>query len=102
MTYFNTNRLTGRALHQAIASAKGQNEDVLAIFANVGRALTPSDVHARCVRAGRRWPITSVRRAISTLTEDAKLRRTEALKPGPLGMPEHLWELATPQQELAL
>jgi hypothetical protein len=92
--FFNTNRRTGRELHQAIALAKGQNEAVLVIFANAGRPMTPSEVRSHCLRAGRRWPIVSIRRAITTLTKEHKLRKTDTLKPGPEGAPEHLWERA--------
>jgi hypothetical protein len=92
--YFNSNRLTGRDLHQAIASARFQNDAVLVIFANASRALTPSEVRAMCLRAGRRWPIASIRRAITTLTKEHKLRKTDTRKPGPEGAPEHLWERA--------
>lgn len=90
MTYFNTNALTGDHLHNAILVAENQEEAVLAIMSN-GRLWSPSEVWKVGERAGRKWLLTSVRRAISVLEHDGTLTKTDTTIPGPYGKPEHCW-----------
>ena len=53
-----------------------------------------------CESAGRRWPLTSIRRAITNLTTDERLVRLDFQRTGIYGRPEHLWAVATPQRPL--
>jgi hypothetical protein len=93
--YFVTTRLTPDELQQAIARATCQDEIVLSLF-RCHRRLTPSQCHALYVRATGKGttPATSIRRAITVLTGERVLRKTDTQVPGPLGSPEHCWELA--------
>ncbi|GAB3744916.1 hypothetical protein [Lysobacter olei] len=91
MTYFNTSRLTGAELAQAIADAAKQEDAVLAIYANARGPLSPADVWGQCNAAGKHWPLTSIRRAITVLTKDGRLTQLELQKQGIYGKPEHLW-----------
>ena len=40
------------------------------------------------------WPITSIRRALSDLTSECKLTKTDNKKLGPYGKHEFTWKLA--------
>lgn len=99
-TYFNTTGLIGEELRDAVESACTQNDTVLAIYRNSFGPLSPSDVWAQCRHAGRDWPLTSVRRAISTLTGDGLLVKLDAQKPGVYAKPEHFWHYSGFQQDL--
>lgn len=94
--FWNTTGLTGDELRAAIVAAKRQEDAVLAIYKAHGRALSPSDVWGIGTRAGRKWLLTSVRRAISNLSagDAAPLWRTERSKTGMHGSRERLWALA--------
>lgn len=89
--YFNTTRLKGDELRAAIRQAEKQEAAVLVIYENAVRPLSPSQVWHLCWQAGKQWPVTSVRRAIHTLTDRELLCKTDQLVRGPYRMPEHLW-----------
>lgn len=91
MSYFNTTRLRGADLVRAIADAAKQEDAVLAIYANATGPLSPSDVWGQCNAAGKHWPLTSIRRAITDLTEAGKLIQMDEQKTGIYRRPEHLW-----------
>lgn len=95
-SYFNTTRLTGEALRDAIRAAEKQDETILTIYRNARGPLSPSDVWAQCERAGKGWPLTSVRRAITNLTAADALVRLDEQKAGIYGKPEHLWRTPLP------
>jgi|SRR5580698_2987621 hypothetical protein len=88
-SYHNTNNLAGAELHKADQCAKGQESDILAFFrARPGMYLTPEDASAAL---SARTPLTSVRRAISNLTEKGYLRKTTAMRKGKYGKAIHHW-----------
>jgi len=97
VSFHNTTGLTGRQLIAASRVAKGQEAAVLEVFHAAGRALSPSEVHARMPG---RVLLTSVRRAISNLTNAGALVKLDQVQPGPFGQPEHLWQLPAGQGEL--
>ena len=91
MTYYNTNIEAGLVLTNSQRIALNQNQLVLEVFtqnANIG--FTPDEVHDIVPGYG---PITSIRRAISTLTKDGKLTKTEELRKGMWGKQTHVWRL---------
>lgn len=90
MTFYQTVDLDPDSLRAAIVQAKRQEDAVLAIFQRLRRPLTPSDVWAITKAAGKRWPLTSVRRALSDLPQ---LHKTDRLRLSPYGRPEHHWAL---------
>lgn len=94
--YFQTTPLTVDEVRDALRSAKSQEVAILAVFRRLHRsALTPSYVHSVFQRIGRKWPITSIRRAMSVLAaDDGPLIKTDMVVRGPQGRPEHLWRLA--------
>jgi hypothetical protein len=68
-----------------------QSEQILKFFrSNPRYHFTPFDV---AIRTGLRAPITSIRRAITDLTRSGYLVKTERMKIGQYGMPNHTWKL---------
>ena len=96
MTYFNTTALDSESLALAARAAESQEEAVRFIFAVAKAPLSPSDVLAVTERAGRRWPLHSIRRAITVLTGKRELERMNRKKLGLYGRPEYLWQAVRP------
>lgn len=88
--YFQTTRLNPDELDKAIAAAEDQTHRVLAVF-RARVALTPSQAHGYMPD---RAPLTSIRRAITVLTDAGALVKTDRQLTGPYGKPEHVWALA--------
>jgi Fe2+ or Zn2+ uptake regulation protein len=93
-TYYNTNRLTGAELKKAVADAARQERSILLIFENTGAAFSPSTIHLLMQRAGKKYPLTSIRRAITNLQKAGHLMKLDNLVPGAYGKPEHQWKIA--------
>ena len=89
MDYFNTNRESGDILKQSISTARRQQTLVLSIFRSFpGALLRPEDVHRHF---GDHVPLTSIRRAITNLTQEGKLEKTPHMTFGKYGKKVHLW-----------
>ena len=105
MNYFNTTHVFGEELARYQDAALSQEERLLAYFEAAYNAgghyvlLTPTAALNRVFNNS--VPITSVRRALSNLTRDGKLR-TSGKAMGPYGRPEHYWRLVerSSQREL--
>tara|TARA_R100000306_G_C4281716_1_gene95427 strand:- start:55 stop:363 length:309 start_codon:yes stop_codon:yes gene_type:complete len=94
MSYFNTNSETGSTLAASISNAKNQEEKIVAIFENTNTLLlTPTMVHETLVKANFHYPITSVRRAITVLTEKRRLIKTDIMEQGAYNKQTHCWRL---------
>lgn len=91
IAYHNTTSLAGSELLAAAQAAQRQDDAVLAVFHATGRAMTPSDVWRITTDAGHRWPLTSIRRAITNLTTAGALERLDHTRVGPYGRPECVW-----------
>ena len=94
MTYYNTTYITGPLLEEAEQAARTQEDRVMAYFEFVGSS-TPSEAWTHVFRCS--VPITSVRRAISDLTDEGVLIKTTKLREGAFGKPEHEWRIARPE-----
>lgn len=91
-THYNTTNLSGELLVRSQRKAKTQNEIVLRFFEmNAGKAFTPCEVHSRI---GLKCPLTSVRRAITTLTEEGSLIKTSNQREGVYGVLTYTWMLS--------
>jgi len=92
MTFFNTIEETGQSLVQSTKKAKNQQDIIYSYFVQTNRPLSPSmvlnELNLNC-------PITSIRRAITNLTDAGKIIKTDQYVKGNYGKLEHLWELAT-------
>ncbi len=90
--YYNTTNESGKKLKEYKSKAASGCDKILKYFKKVGKPMTPSDVHMNLFDEST--PLTSTRRAISTLTNvHNKLRMTEDKKMGIYGRDEHYWEL---------
>lgn len=98
--FFNTIGLRGDDLAAAHRDASRQEATVLAVFHEHARPLTPSDVWRLTSDAGHRWPLTSIRRAITNLTDAGRLVKLPKQRTGIYGKPEHHWALPGHQMEL--
>lgn len=92
MTYFNTTQETGAQLNRSRVKAASLQEQVLNYFRrNPGRHYTPAEVHQHFTR----YPLTSVRRAMTDLTTEGALIKTELMTPGLYGKNNFNWRLNT-------
>jgi hypothetical protein len=94
LAYYDSTHLPPTDLASAHRAAKGQEAAVLAVFYAHGGLLSPSRVLAL---SGLSAPLTSIRRAMTNLTEDGQLVKTDLQRTGPYGKPEHLWRLPAGQ-----
>lgn len=91
--YYNTNGLTGEDLKKAVANASKQEDAVLMIYLNDRRPFSPSQIQRLTEKAGKRWPITSIRRAITNLCKAGDLINTHNQVQGIYGVPENRWQI---------
>jgi len=101
MMYHNSTESTQPELAEYRAAAASQEVKVLAAFLeNPSAPATPSMVLSWVFNGS--VPITSVRRALTNLTNSGDLVKTEFQVAGPYGRPEFIWELADKykQQEM--
>lgn len=89
MTFFNTTHETGIALKECVRAVNKQEKEVLAIFNSICICLAPSEI----VQKLPQYPITSIRRAITNLTEAGYLHKTHIKIKSPWGRREHCWEI---------
>ena len=96
--YHNTTQTTGAELRQFTAAVQNQDAAVLLFFRRVGQPMSPRYVWVHGF--DRSIELTSVRRAISNLTRDGLLVKTDVQLPGAKGRPEYLWRLPVGQMRL--
>lgn len=91
--FYNTTHMSGSELTMRRLEAGRQNRIILEFFKQNPRVnFTPFDVQRD---AGlHATPITSIRRAINTLTQLGFLVKTDVLKEGAYGAQNHTWRLA--------
>lgn len=90
--YFNTTNLEGEKLTNAKRKASAQGEIIYSFFSVDGPGATPSQVMQIASNKGHNWPITSIRRAMTVLTDEGRLKKTLETRPGMYGAPEHVWK----------
>jgi Fe2+ or Zn2+ uptake regulation protein len=90
--YHNTTSKTGEDLEKAELRASGQTWHILKVFKDYPNlSFTPWDIYDKLER---RMMITSIRRAITTLTDGGYLVKTgERRKSGPANETNHVWKL---------
>lgn len=90
-SYYNTTNETGADLKESEGKAQKQEVVILNFFkANPLRKYTPLMVHRLLELA---CPETSTRRAISNLTKDQELIRTDKKVKEKYGSPNYMWRL---------
>ena len=86
--FYNTIKLGKSKLEKEISNAKNQEEKILKIF-NKKKELTPSEVWEYLME----YPLTSIRRAMTNLTDQGRLIKTSTQKIGYYGKPNYVWKL---------
>jgi len=95
--FYNTTNETGTALKACKKAVSKQEKEVLAIFKALASVspdalivqYAPSEIH----ESFPNYPITSIRRAITNLTEAGYLRKTPVKIMSPWNRREHCWEI---------
>jgi hypothetical protein len=93
--FYNTCSLQGNDLKKAVESAQRQEEAIWLLFLHTGRKYTASDITRLTDKAGKMWPVWSNRRAITNLKKSGKLVMLDETRIGPLGKPEHFYQIAS-------
>jgi len=92
MSYYNTTEETGSELAESHAKAKTQEQKILLCFHAQGNPLSASVL---CEMLNDAYPITSIRRALTDMTNQGDLEKTEKKVMGRYGKKEHQWRLRT-------
>lgn len=90
--FYNTTSFIGDALKKAERKNHTQTQIILAIYSEVRKA-TPSKIWEICNQHALRWPLTSIRRAITDLTNEGRLIKITEMHKGIYGKPEHCWKV---------
>jgi predicted ArsR family transcriptional regulator len=90
--YINTTESTGPALKTYQDKANSQEVRILSFMKNSQSGVITPSTAVKWIFKGN-VPITSVRRAITELTNSGELVKTEAQTKGPYGHPERIWRL---------
>ncbi len=93
MTYYNTTSLSGQGLETATKKTLTQADLILKLFLYNGNGLTPFQVQKWLMKYGKNYPITSIRRAINTLTNQGHLVKLDEFRTGQYGAKNHLWKI---------
>jgi len=92
--YYNTTKTTANKLKKFVKTNKGQSKLILELFKiNPKLELSPFEVQTALKRLRLlNAPITSIRRAITDLTTEGNLKRTDTRKLGPYGRDSFCWK----------
>jgi len=90
MSYYNTIEEVGNALTESKKKTRRQEDLIYSLFQKRNEPLSPSMV---LTESGLNCPITSIRRAITDLTNLGKIVKTNRQVRGMYNKPEHLWQL---------
>ena len=94
-SYYNTNNESGKTLITSKTRANKQELKVLRFFQSNNQAerFSPEDILNQ-VDFGRSVPLTSVRRAMTNLTQAGYLKKTSLMKKGQFGKQIHTWQIS--------
>ena len=88
MTFYNTIQENPDELARSHLKAKTQEQKIINCFKQYETPLSPSMVLSI---SGLNCPITSIRRAMTNLSNEGKLIKTDVKMEGMYGKQEHLW-----------
>lgn len=93
--YYNTNEEKGSELKASRAKTDNQNVLVLGVFrAFPEENLMPEEVSEYITKTfDKSYPITSIRRAMTDLTNEGEIKKTKVKKLGSWGKRVHTWKL---------
>lgn len=89
--YYNTDGENDGELEKSKRQVSKQEEIVLKFFRQYPHGMSPSTLHRHRLQDA---PLTSVRRAMTNLTQAGHLEKLDAQAMGIHGKREHLWRLA--------
>jgi len=90
MAFYETINQTDSALKESKKKTRKQEDLIYSLFVKRNQPLSPSMVLSQ---SGMNCPITSIRRAITDLTNSGRIVKTDRQVKGMYNKPEHLWEL---------
>jgi hypothetical protein len=90
MPFYNTNQEDFGEESESLRKVVKQEAVIFGLFKSARTPMSPSMVYKAL---GEKWPITSIRRAITDLTDEGKIVKTQKTIKGIYGKKEHLWEL---------
>ena len=90
MAFYETIDQPNSALKESHRKTRKQEDLIYSLFVKRKRPLSPSMVLSQ---SGLNCPITSIRRAMTDLTNLGKIVKTDRQIKGMYGKAEHLWEL---------
>ena len=90
MPFYETIDQVGSALTESNKKTRKQEDLIYSLFVKRNQPLSPSMVLSQ---SGLNCPITSIRRAITDLTNSGRIVKTDRQVKGMYGKAEHLWEL---------
>ena len=93
MSYYNTTKQKANQLKNWTQQALSQ-EVLIKKFMELNKDLsfTPFEIQDAFLSQDIRWPITSVRRALTNLTKDNVIIKTDELVPADYGRPNYKWQ----------
>lgn len=98
MTFYNTISESQRLQNVYHSQTVTQEQKIMKCFEQYERPLSPSMVLSL---AELNCPITSIRRAMTNLSDDGKLEKTKDFVMGNYGKREHLWCLPKKQESFS-
>lgn len=99
MKFFNTIHLRGLEFDQAILDVTKQDDRIYEILKQANREMTPFEVGTFYDELYSPVPITSIRRAMTTLTKEGKLIKTQNQKAEVYGKRNYCWRIATKAEQ---
>ena len=93
MAYFNTTSQKGVILERNKKKATSQEQRLMVIFREYDRAFTPFDLQKYYSAMYNDVPITSIRRALTILTDDGEIIKTSQQSIGKYGRVNCMWRL---------
>lgn len=94
MSFHNTIGIASKTLKAAKDKTNAQEALIMAWFYKHPTAMpTPWQLHAELKKLGHDLLITSIRRALTDLSDSGQLVKSDVLFKGPKGMPNHAWKL---------
>lgn len=92
--FFNTTSQKADVLKASKFKAGKQNAEILELFMLYHyRSFTPAEIWEYFEKQNRHWPLTSIRRAITTLTAQGFLECTNEMRMGMYGSKNFCWKL---------
>lgn len=90
-SYHNTVPVHGEELERREVKARNQEAEVLGVITDrPDRHFTPFQIYKAL---GEKWPITSIRRAMTNLTKQGKIYMTGIMEDGGYGIKTNTWRL---------